>query len=163
MDFTISRGDLRHFFPHNLIDLAIFPQSWDSSLNTGLGIFSANTLWITSYLNLTAFFGRLGLSWFQIEIIFWLIPILFLSFLGPFLLSSLFFEKKIQVAFKSYLCNKYVFHNYFFLVGKQESVLHMYLLLWCCISFLCCSRKQLSALVYYLVQFFLFKYFLILE
>lgn len=127
MDFTISRGDLRHFFPHNLIDLAIFPQSWDSSLNTGLGIFSANTLWITSYLNLTAFFGRLGLSWFQIEIIFWLIPILFLSFLGPFLLSSLFFEKKRYRLLSSLI---YATNTYFITIfsGGQTGVCFGYAL-----------------------------------
>src|SRR6266581_5812767 len=79
-------GDARFFWSENIKFFAHFPFAWDASLNTGIGISQLNTLWITSYLNLTSLFSLLGFSWSMITIIFWLIPILTISFFSAFFL-----------------------------------------------------------------------------
>jgi len=83
---TILGGDARFFWPENMPFLIHLPYAWDSSLNTGIGISQVNTLWITSYLNLTASFSFLGLSWPMIQLLFWLLPALVISFLSSFFL-----------------------------------------------------------------------------
>ena len=92
MEFLLG-GDWRFFWPENIKFFAHVPYAWDSSLNTGLGIPDANTLWITSYLNLTASLSYFGLSWNLISIIFWIIPILLISFLSAFFLFRIIINK----------------------------------------------------------------------
>ena len=85
-------GDFRFFWPENVKDFASFPSAWDSSLNTGLGQSQLSSLWITSYFNFTTFFSKLGLNWSLIQIIFWVLPALFLSFFSSFLLFKFLFK-----------------------------------------------------------------------
>lgn len=123
----IIRGDWRFFWSDNLPDFATVPSSWDSSLNTGLGIPSVNTMWITSYLNLTAFFSKLfHLDWFVAGIMFWIIPILVISLASSFLLFRYSFPEKKNGAYLASLI--YVVNSYFLLMfgGGQLGVAFAY-------------------------------------
>lgn len=90
----LTGGDFRFFWPESIKDFASFPSAWDSSLNTGLGQPQLSSLWITSYFNFTALFSKLGLDWNLIQIIFWILPAIFLSFFSSFLLFKFLFNDK---------------------------------------------------------------------
>jgi len=119
---TFIRGDFRFFWPENINNFSHLPSAWDSVLNTGLGISSIASLWITSYLNFTALFSNTGLSWNAISIIFWFIPIVVLSFLSAFLLFTYLFPGKKYFGFFAGFF--YIFNTYFLLIfgGGQMGV-----------------------------------------
>src|SRR6185503_14563182 len=96
IDFLL--GDSRFFWQENIKFFSQFPSAWDSSLNTGVGIPQVNTLWITSYLNLTASFSIFGFSWPMISLVFWIIPIVVISFISSFLLYRSIIDKNILFA-----------------------------------------------------------------
>src|SRR5579885_1804849 len=93
---SLITGDWRFFWPENLRTIAHIPFAWDSSLNTGIGIPQLSTLWITSYLNSTAFFSTLGFSWDVISILFWFLPAVVGSFFSAFFLFRYFFPKNFS-------------------------------------------------------------------
>jgi len=133
-------GDARFFWTETLRSLLHIPSSWDSSLNTGLGIPAINTMWITSYLHLSILLGNiLHLDWQVTNIIFWVIPALLLSFFSAYILfNELFSERKLYgiVAGIIYFSNTY-FSMIF--LGGQQGVALAYsitpLLLWGLIKF----------------------------
>jgi len=85
----ILRGDFRFFWPESINSFFHPPLVWDASLNSGIGINDANTLWITSYLNFTSLFSHLGMSWFWVSLIFWFLPPLFIAFFGAYFLFKI--------------------------------------------------------------------------
>lgn len=93
MNFLFS-GDFRFFWLESIKDFVSFPSAWDSSLNTGLGQSQLSSLWITSYFNFTALFTKLGLSWDLIQLIFWILPTVVVSFLSSSLLFGYLFKTK---------------------------------------------------------------------
>jgi len=133
-------GDARFFWTETLRSLLHIPSSWDSSLNTGLGIPSINTMWITSYLHLSIFLGNiLRLDWQVTNIIFWVIPALLFSFFSAYILfNALFPEKKMYGVFAGII---YFSNTYFSMIflGGQQGVALAYsitpLLLWGFIKF----------------------------
>ncbi len=115
-------GDFRYFWPENIGDFAGFPSAWDSSLNTGIGQSQIGSLWINSYLNFTAMFSNLGLSWNLIGLIFWILPAIVLSFLSSFYLFNYLFKDKIKYSLLAGFI--YVFNTYFLMIltGGQVGV-----------------------------------------
>jgi hypothetical protein len=118
----IVRGDWRFFWPENLSDFIGIPSAWDPSLNSGIGQSGVPLLWINSYLNFTASFSILGLSWPLIGYIFWLIPAVLGSFFSMFFLYRFFFPK--QKTFAIFAGIIYVSNTYFLLLisGGQFGV-----------------------------------------
>lgn len=114
-------GDFRFFWPSSIKDFASLPSAWDSSLNTGLGQSQLSSLWITSYFNFTALFTKLGLSWDLIQILFWVLPALAVSFLSSFFLFKYFFNEKKYSILSGVI---YSLNTYFLLVltGGQLGV-----------------------------------------
>lgn len=110
----ILDGDSRFFWAENIGQFAALPSTWDSILNTGMGIPSSSTMWITSYLNFTAFFSHFGLSWQMITIIFWLIPPIVISFLGSYHLFRHQFPQEKSFALISGFI--YVLNSYFLML-----------------------------------------------
>ncbi len=90
----IVRGDWRFFWPDSLLSFIGIPSAWDSSLNTGLGMQATNTMWITSYLHLSATISSLGLGWLWTTFLFWLIPIILISILSSYFLSRYVLRNK---------------------------------------------------------------------
>lgn len=115
-------GDFRFFWTESLKDFANFPTAWDSSLNNGIGISQLSSLWITGFFNFTAFFSKLGLSWSLIQLLFWILPAVLLSFLGSFFLFRKLFKLSILYAFLSGIV--YTFNTYFLMIftGGQLGV-----------------------------------------
>jgi hypothetical protein len=115
-------GDFRFFWLDSLRDFATFPLAWDSSLNTGIGISQLSSLWITGFFNFTAFFSNLGLSWNLIQIFFWIIPAILLSFFSSFFLFKKLFKLKIFYSILAGII--YVFNTYFLMIlsGGQLGV-----------------------------------------
>lgn len=124
MDFI--KGDWRFFWPESLSSFASFPSSWDSSLNTGVGIQAINTMWITSYLNFTAFIASIGLGWFLTSLLFWIIPIFVISFVSSHLLFRKLFGKEGSLSIISGIL--YSTNTYFLLIffGGQLGVAFAY-------------------------------------
>lgn len=125
----IIRGDWRFFWQDSLASFVGIPSSWDSSLNSGLGIPSINTLWITSYLNLTATISQLGMGWLWASILLWILPISISSFLGGFYLFKKIFSINNYLAIIAGLI--YSTNTYFLLIffGGQLGVAFAYSLL----------------------------------
>src|SRR5258708_4117152 len=125
---NIIRGDWRFFWPENIGSFAHLPSAWDSILNTGLGIPSSATLWLTSYLYSTALLTKLGISWGIISIIFWILPPVIFSFLSAYFLSRYLFRQNKIFNFLSGLL--YIFNTYFLLIftGGQLGVCFAYAL-----------------------------------
>ena len=115
-------GDFRHFFPENLKDFVTFPLAWDSSLNTGIGHSQIGSLWITSFFNSTLLFSKLGLNWTLIQLIFWILPALLLSFFSSFYLFKTLFKFKVQYCLLAGII--YAFNTYFLMIltGGQLGV-----------------------------------------
>jgi len=127
--YSILQGDWRFFWETNIVDFISIPQAWDSILNTGIGIPSLGTMWITSYLHFSAFFTNFGLSWQGVTILFWMLPILILGFVGSFLLAKDIFKLPSLWA---YLAGAlYITNTYFLLVffGGQLGVAFGYSLI----------------------------------
>lgn len=125
----LIRGDWRFFWPESISSFANAPQAWDSSLNTGIGIQSINTMWITSYLNLSAFISSLGLGWIWTSVLLWIIPIVVLSFIGSVKLFNLLFPDNRYFGLFSGLI--YTTNSYFLLIfiGGQLGVAFAYSIL----------------------------------
>src|SRR3989344_5419706 len=115
-------GDWRYFWPENIGNFAHLPSAWDSILNTGVGEAATGTLWITSYLNLTAFFSKLGISWDLTGLIFWIVPSVIFSFLGANYLFKIIFPLKPKLGILSGFI--YLFNTYFLMIisGGQMGV-----------------------------------------
>ncbi len=115
-------GDFRFFWTENIGNFAHFPLAWDSSLNTGIGQSQIGSLWINSYLNFTAMFSNLGLSWNLIGLIFWILPAIILSFFSSFYLFNYLFKDKIKYSLLAGFI--YVFNTYFLMIltGGQVGV-----------------------------------------
>src|SRR3989338_618587 len=122
-------GDFRFFWPENIKFFAHVPYAWDSSLNTGIGISSINTIWITSFLNLTSFFSYLGIPWFIINLVFWIIPALLIAFLGAFFLFRNIISKNIVYSLLSGII--FTTNTYFLTIflGGQQGVAFAYALM----------------------------------
>src|SRR5690349_2969853 len=88
-------GDSRFFWSENIGNFIHLPSTWDSILNTGIGMPDSGTLWITSYLNFTSLFTKFGLSWDMITLIFWVLPIFAISFLSAFFLFKQVFKSSL--------------------------------------------------------------------
>ena len=115
-------GDWRYFWQENLIHFIGIPQAWDASLNTGIGKSALPTLWINSYLYITAQFIRTGMNWTQIGLLFWIIPSVFFTFFSAFYLFRYLFPK---IKYGAYLAGViYIFNTYFILLitGGQAGV-----------------------------------------
>lgn len=115
-------GDWRWFWPETIRYFSLFPQAWDSSLNTGIGQSGLSTLWINQYLNLTASLTKVGFSWQLIALVFWQLPPLVLSALGAYNAFGLLFPKLRKwgyIAAVVYTCNTYFFLMY---LGGQLGV-----------------------------------------
>lgn len=119
---SILGGDFRYFWPENIGNFISFPLAWDASLNTGIGRSSLSSLWINSYLNFTAAFSNLGLSWDLIGLIFWILPALLLSFSSSFYLFRYLFRDNINGSFLSGII--YTTNTYFLMIfaGGQAGV-----------------------------------------
>ncbi len=115
-------GDFRFFWTENIGNFAHLPLAWDSSLNTGIGQSQIGSLWINSYLNFTAMFSNLGLSWNLIGLIFWILPAIILSFFSSFYLFNYLFKDKIKYSLLAGFI--YVFNTYFLMIltGGQVGV-----------------------------------------
>lgn len=116
-------GDWRFFWQENILEFAHFPSSWDSILNTGIGKQALESGWITSYLNLTALWAWLGLSWEVISLVFWILPAIVISFISGFC----FFRYLIPVKNKTYAFLSgfiYAFNTYFLMIflGGQMGI-----------------------------------------
>lgn len=110
MNIDILGADWRFFWAENLHFYAGIPTAWDPSLNTGLGTSSLSTMWITSYLNITALLGSVGFSWAVIGIICWLLPIILVAFFSSSILFGYLFPKYKSFRFLAgliYLINTY--------------------------------------------------------
>lgn len=121
-----GNGDFRFFWPESLKTQAHIPYAWDSSLNTGIGIPDANTLWITSYLNFTAYFSHLELSWNLIGLIFYILPIIAISFISSFVLFRTIIAKNniwASIAGLIYTSNTYFLSVF---LGGQTGVSFAY-------------------------------------
>ena len=94
----------------NVLDVAGRPMAWDSILNTGMGKPAMDTLWITSYLNLTTLLSKINFSWEMIVFWFWLLPAVILSFLsGYWMCRYLSLNKKYSfIGGLIYLSNTYI-------------------------------------------------------
>jgi len=120
MDFLL-RGDFRYFWPENIGNFLHFPFAWDSALNTGIGQSQLGSLWIISYFNFTLLFSKLGLNWNSIQLIFWIIPALLLSFFSSsYLFKHLFKDLKYSILAGTI----YTLNTYFLLIltGGQLGV-----------------------------------------
>ncbi|MCL5432844.1 MAG: hypothetical protein M1524_01890 [Patescibacteria group bacterium] len=119
---AFTNGDWRFFWPQTIREFASIPSAWDSTLNTGLGKSSLGFLWITSYLNLTAFFSKFGVSWYFINFFFWFLLPFVLSFLSGFFLFRYFAKSKSKLAILAGFI--YSANTYFLLVilGGQSGV-----------------------------------------
>ena len=115
-------GDFRFFWPENIGNFATLPSAWDSILNTGIGQLQVGSLWITSYLNLTASFSKLGLSWDWISLLFWILPAIILSFFSSFSLFNYLFKDKVKYSLLAGII--YTFNTYFLMIltGGQLGV-----------------------------------------
>lgn len=122
MILNFLRGDFRHFFPENIIDFVTTPLAWDSSLNTGVGVSQVGSLWITSYLNFTATFSKLGFSWEFIQLIFWILPAILISFGSSIYLFQTLFKFRLRYGVLAGLI--YTLNTYFLMVltGGQLGV-----------------------------------------
>jgi hypothetical protein len=114
-------GDFRFFWPESIKDFVTVPSAWDSSLNTGLGQSQLHSLWITSYFNFTALFTRMGLDWNQIQLMFWIIPAVLISFFSSFYLFKYLFKEKKYSIIAGFI---YTLNTYFLMVltGGQLGV-----------------------------------------
>ncbi|MEX2013129.1 MAG: hypothetical protein WD967_01870, partial [Candidatus Levyibacteriota bacterium] len=114
-------GDSRFFWNENIKDFATLPSAWDSILNTGLGQSQLGSLWITSFLNLTSLASNLGLSWGWIQVLFWVLPAIVISFLSSYLLFNHLFKNRIYAILSGLI---YLFNTYFLMVltGGQLGV-----------------------------------------
>lgn len=101
----ILGADWRFFWPENIHFFSGTPQAWDASLNSGLGISGLATMWITSYLNITAVFAKIGIPWLVVGIFFWILPIFIVSFIA----SALLFKKTVLAEKKYYLFSGLVY------------------------------------------------------
>ncbi len=121
MSFFLG-GDFRFFWPENIGNFATLPSAWDSILNTGIGQLQVGSLWITSYLNLTASFSKLGLSWDWISLLFWILPAIILSFFSSFSLFNYLFKDKVKYSLLAGII--YTFNTYFLMIltGGQLGV-----------------------------------------
>lgn len=122
-------GDSRFFWPENIKFFAHLPYVWDSSLNTGVGIPDANTLWITSFLNISASLSYLGISWEIINLFFWILPIPLIAFFSAFFLFMKLISKSLIHCFISGAI--YSTNTYFLLIflGGQAGVAYSYSLI----------------------------------
>jgi hypothetical protein len=135
MIFSILNGDWRFFWPDVVPTLCHLPSTWDSSLNTGLGIPDANTLWITGYLNLTSCASHIGLSWNLISLLFWILPPILISFISSYLLFiKVLAPKKIFGILAAII---YTTNTYFLLVfmGGQTGI---------CLAYACIPALYLA-------------------
>jgi len=110
MSIDILGADWRFFWTDSLHFYAGTPTAWDPSLNTGLGISSLSTMWITSYLNVTALLGSVGFSWAAIGIFCWLLPIILIAFFSSSILFGYLFPEHKKFLFLAgliYLINTY--------------------------------------------------------
>jgi hypothetical protein len=110
MSIDILGADWRFFWTENLHFYAGTPTAWDPSLNTGLGTSSLSTMWITSYLNVTALLGSVGFSWAAIGIFCWLLPIILIAFFSSSILFGYLFPQHKKFLFLAgliYLINTY--------------------------------------------------------
>ncbi|MDO8621210.1 MAG: hypothetical protein Q7R31_02925 [Candidatus Levybacteria bacterium] len=110
----IVGGDWRFFWPENIGDFVTFPTAWDASLNTGLGSPSFSLMWINTYLNFTAVFSKLGLSWNLIGLLFWMLPAIALSFFSAFYCFKYLFPKRTKYGILAGII--YLFNTYFLMV-----------------------------------------------
>lgn len=119
---TIAGGDWRFFYPENITNFAGIPSAWDTSLNTGIGQPQLNTLWITGYLHLTAFFSKIGFSWNLISLLFWIIPPIVIGVLSMFFLYKFLWNENNKFAFVASLI--YISNTYFLMIfsGGQLGV-----------------------------------------
>jgi len=119
---TFLGGDFRFFYPENIKDFITLPLAWDSSLNTGIGHSQIGSLWIISYFNLTVFLSKLGLNWNLIQLIFWVLPAILLSFLSSFYLFKALFNFKDRYSILAGII--YTFNTYFLMIltGGQLGV-----------------------------------------
>lgn len=119
--FTLL-GDSRFFWNENIRNFAHLPSAWDNILNTGVGQSQVGSLWITSYLNFTAFFSKLGLSWNLISLIFWILPAILLSFFSSFSLFNYLFKDKVKYSLLAGII--YTFNTSFLMIltGGQLGV-----------------------------------------
>ncbi len=122
-------GDARFFWQENLKTFAHIPFAWDSSLNTGIGTADLNTLWITSYLNFASSFSYLGFSWSLINLIFYLLPILIISFVSSFFIFRTIINKNNLFAFFAGII--FTTNTYFLSIflGGQSGVAFAYALI----------------------------------
>lgn len=118
----IIGGDFRFFWPENIGDFVTFPTAWDASLNTGLGSSSLSLMWINTYLNFTAVFSQLGLSWNLIGLLFWILPAISLSFFSALYCFKSFFPDKRKYGILAGII--YLFNTYFLMIftGGQLGV-----------------------------------------
>lgn len=131
MSFFLG-GDFRFFWPENIGNFVHLPSAWDNILNTGIGQSQLGSLWITSYLNFTAFFSKLGLSWDWISVLFWIFPAIILSFFSSFSLFNYLFSRetgsrfagKDKVKYSLLAGIIYTFNTYFLMIltGGQLGV-----------------------------------------
>lgn len=122
-------GDARFFWPENINYFSGVPQAWDASLNTGIGQSGVSTLWITSYLYITDVLSHIGLSWITLVLIFWIFPIILLSFFSSVLLFRHLFITPIKLRFIAgiiYALNTYSIMN---ILGGQFGVMLAYSIL----------------------------------
>lgn len=122
MQKIIIGGDWRFFWPENIGDFVTLPIAWDASLNTGLGSPSFSLMWINTYLNFTAVFSQLGLSWNLIGLLFWMLPAIVLSFISSFYCFKYFFPKRAKYGILTGII--YLLNTYFLMVftGGQLGV-----------------------------------------
>lgn len=119
MSIDILGADWRFFWTENLHFYAGTPTAWDPSLNTGLGTSSLSTMWITSYLNVTALLGSVGFSWATIGIFCWLLPIILTAFFSSSILFRYLFPQHKKFFFLAGLI--YLINTYFLsLVGGGQ-------------------------------------------
>lgn len=139
-----SGGDFRFFWPENISNFAQIPTSWDSILNTGVGKGALGSLWINSYLNFSAFFGQLGLSWDIVGFVFWILPAVLLSFFGAFFLFLKIFPEKKLFGLLSGLI--YLVNTYFLMIltGGQAGIALAYSLVPFVVFFFVKSLESLS-------------------
>lgn len=122
MNGNTFNGDSRYFFSENLPFFSGLPQAWDASLNTGIGQSAIHTLWINSYLSFTISLTQLGIPWFLIQIFFWMVPAVVISFISAFTLYRFFFPQQKLGALLAGII--YTVNSYFLLIllGGQAGV-----------------------------------------
>jgi len=119
---NIAGGDWRFFYPENITNFIGIPQSWDSSLNTGIGMSALNTLWITGYLYFSSLLTKLGFSWNMVGLLCWILPSIVIGFVSMYLLFRLIWDDSKKFALIASLI--YVGNTYFLMIlsGGQLGV-----------------------------------------